>query len=435
MKLYILGINETALPFIFLDLNKEGWDTQCFLDFKSLEKSCKKEVPSAILVDWESLKADESSSLQSLILRLPQVDFIALSEKDSAEKVKECLQSGYQDFLLKPTSIDELLYALQKSKRRRELFEQFTDPGILLARAVADISSCTSRTLIRTAALHYLKRMTGSKNSLWVQRTKSEYAILASDQKRGKPQAWKALLSQKDNKNPKGWVLRCRDRSNGAVVLWDFEKIPDLQTRKYAEFLLLTAEMSLGQGLKLEKLKRQTLQDGLTGMGNERYLKLLLEQRLSRPKAFQKPFSLLFLDLDYFKKVNDTHGHLVGSQFLIAIAKTLKNMVRRGDVLFRYGGDEFVIYLENMASVKALEISERIRNQIEKRTFNIEEARLKATLSIGIASYPEHGEEAKVLLQTADDALYLSKKNGRNRVSLPKRVHSRKPNENLPLNV
>jgi diguanylate cyclase (GGDEF)-like protein len=88
-----------------------------------------------------------------------------------------------------------------------------------------------------------------------------------------------------------------------------------------------------------------------------------------------------------------------------------------------------------MASVKALEISERIRNQIEKRTFNIEEARLKATLSIGIASYPEHGEEAKVLLQTADDALYLSKKNGRNRVSLPKRVHSRKPNENLPLNV
>src|SRR5690606_33755820 len=106
------------------------------------------------------------------------------------------------------------------------------------------------------------------------------------------------------------------------------------------------------------------------------------------------------------KQVNDSHGHLVGSKFLQALGRTFRNAVRTHDRVFRYGGDEFVILLNGLSASKGFDIAERIRKNIEKRVFFIDQVRLTTTLSIGVASYPDHTREAEVLLKLADEAMY-----------------------------
>src|SRR5690606_4744196 len=104
-----------------------------------------------------------------------------------------------------------------------------------------------------------------------------------------------------------------------------------------------------------------------SGLFNARYLKFCLPRHVEKSRTSGTPFSVLFIDVDHFKSINDSHGHLVGSDFLVAIARTIKHTVRGADPVFRYGGDEFVVILESMAAEGATEIAERIRRHVERR--------------------------------------------------------------------
>ncbi len=140
--------------------------------------------------------------------------------------------------------------------------------------------------------------------------------------------------------------------------------------------------------------------------------------RTRRPKA-EKPFSLLFLDLDYFKSVNDTHGHVVGSKLLVEVSRVLKACVRDNDVVCRWGGDEYVLLLRGTDSGGALKVAERIRRSIETHRFLAREGfRLQITTCIGIATYPEHAQDKDTLLDFADRAMYRGKKSTRNIIYL-----------------
>lgn len=160
--------------------------------------------------------------------------------------------------------------------------------------------------------------------------------------------------------------------------------------------------------------RNETYLDELTGLYNQRYLPMALDHEINRSKRDKSAFTLLFLDIDYFKMVNDGRGHLVGSRLLIEVGQVLKGQVRDCDYCFRYGGDEFIVLLSNADAVNSKIVAERIRQAVEQKTFQVEGHSLSLTVSIGLASYPTHAQTASGLIHLADQAMYYGKRKSRN---------------------
>ena len=165
---------------------------------------------------------------------------------------------------------------------------------------------------------------------------------------------------------------------------------------------------------EFQEAKTSSYVDDLTSLFNHRYLPKVLAQEIDRCQRQDKKFSLLFLDMDYFKKVNDGHGHLMGSRLLIEVASILKRSVRSYDPLFRYGGDEFLILLVDTDKSTGEKVAERIRRAIESHEFVFEDASIKLTASIGLSVFPDNAKSAKELIQLADQAMYYGKNKSRN---------------------
>jgi diguanylate cyclase (GGDEF)-like protein len=160
--------------------------------------------------------------------------------------------------------------------------------------------------------------------------------------------------------------------------------------------------------------RNESYLDELTGLYNQRYLPIVLEHEISRCKREGVPFTLLFLDIDYFKMVNDGRGHWVGSRLLVELGKVLRGQVRSCDYCFRYGGDEFIVLLGNAAPDDSKRVAERIRKAVEQKTFTVEGHNLNLTVSIGLAAYPQNAQTASGLIQIADQAMYYGKRKSRN---------------------
>lgn len=159
--------------------------------------------------------------------------------------------------------------------------------------------------------------------------------------------------------------------------------------------------------------------DDLTKLYNLRYFGRALDVELSRCKRYKLSLSLIFIDIDYFKRVNDQHGHLAGSQVLIEMAKIIRDSFRVIDVVARYGGDEFVVILPETHMKRAHQVAERVRQAVRKYAFLKNKGlNLKITASFGVAGCPEHTDNKTELIHLADQAMYQAKVLGRNRTSL-----------------
>jgi diguanylate cyclase (GGDEF)-like protein len=183
-------------------------------------------------------------------------------------------------------------------------------------------------------------------------------------------------------------------------------------------------------------LKKMIITDSLTGMYKRWYFHVRLNSELQRAKRYGRTFSLLILDVDDFKKFNDTYGHHTGDILLAGVAEVVRNSIRRNDSIPQYdidipcrvGGEEFGIILPEVSTVESSVAGERLRASIESRGAAIVGERIKTsiesydiegkkvTVSVGIASFPEHGTDMNSLCKAADDAMYLAKKRGKNRV-------------------
>jgi diguanylate cyclase (GGDEF)-like protein len=155
--------------------------------------------------------------------------------------------------------------------------------------------------------------------------------------------------------------------------------------------------------------------DDLSGLFNHRYLEVALDRELKRVERYASHLAVLFLDLDSFKRVNDTHGHLVGSRVLREMADLLKKSTREVDVVIRYGGDEYTIILVETGAETAGIVAERIRSQVEANVFLASEGyAIRLTCSVGYACCPEDSVSKQELLDMADQAMYGGKAGGKN---------------------
>jgi two-component system, cell cycle response regulator len=168
----------------------------------------------------------------------------------------------------------------------------------------------------------------------------------------------------------------------------------------------------------LDKLKRLSITDGLTQLYNSRYFYNQLKIEIDRTIRYQRPLSLLLLDIDNFKDYNDNFGHLEGDKVLVRMGQVIKTCLRKMDSAYRYGGEEFTVILPETEGDEAATVAERIRSAIQKELFNPEgqTAPVSITISIGVTEF-NRPEEIALFVQRADRAMYQSKQSGRNRVS------------------
>jgi diguanylate cyclase (GGDEF)-like protein len=187
--------------------------------------------------------------------------------------------------------------------------------------------------------------------------------------------------------------------------------------RPVLEFIVKSCVQAANWIRKLDRTQALLYQDEVTGLYNYRYLDVAIDSEIKRLQRFHSPFSLLFIDLDNFKQINDQHGHLTGSVVLKQVGEVIKLAVRDVDNVIRYGGDEFVVVLIGANSRQAMQAAERVRSRIEGARFRSEGHEvLNLTASIGVANCPEHGRDKKTILKLADETMYKSKKSGKNRV-------------------
>lgn len=166
------------------------------------------------------------------------------------------------------------------------------------------------------------------------------------------------------------------------------------------------------------ELHAQSLSDPLTGLHNRRYLNEMLAREFVRTEREQIPLSIVIADIDHFKTINDTYGHQVGDIVLVAVAKLLKNHVRGSDITCRYGGEEFLLVLHNTSQDNAVKRAEEIRQASAALCIHHEHGTVMITISFGIATAPDHGNNAEELISKADQALYQAKHAGRNQVTI-----------------
>jgi len=189
------------------------------------------------------------------------------------------------------------------------------------------------------------------------------------------------------------------------------------------DLLLLTAiadftAIAIENAISLNKVHELTITDDLTRLYNSRFLHSRLDYEVERAKRFKKPLSLIFLDLDNFKTINDIHGHLYGSKLLKEIARLILGMIRNVDMACRYGGDEFIVLMPETSKQDAMVVAQKLRAAMKQAVFLVEDGiEARMTGSFGVASYPGDAGDKNGLIQKADKAMYRVKNSTRDAVA------------------
>lgn len=201
------------------------------------------------------------------------------------------------------------------------------------------------------------------------------------------------------------------------LLLFLSEKVKSLSSYQIDLLKILgnQASTALANARLYERIERMAITDGLTGLFNHRYFQERLSSEFSRLGRLSMDLSILLIDIDYFKKINDTYGHPVGDEVLKAVAATIRKTIRDIDIPARYGGEEFALLLPGTDSDGAVKMAERLRYSILKQRFPFEKGEITVTVSIGISTAPADAKTKEELIKKADDALYQAKGKGRNR--------------------
>lgn len=376
----------------------------------------------------------------------PAIEVILVTGHANVESAIYALKNGARDYLVKPINHDELKHTVALCiEQRRLLDENLELKGLVnLFQASQAIANCLEMERIYTLVVDALAKEIGVNRGIgyflegadlvlkelkgfdqgngdrvgallypYIQRQKDKTGnlIVRLDEK--------ILRSQGIEDINKAMLLFIRSKTHlqGTIILFndpgsDFRS--DING-KNLHFLLDQSSLAFDNAARYAMARNLVNIDELTGLFNYRYLDIALEREIKRTERYASSLSIIFLDLDLFKNVNDTHGHLVGSKVLKEVGLLLKKMTREVDFVFRYGGDEFTIILVETGMAGAAVVAERIRRSIEAHNFLSDEGHsIKITACLGYACYPDDSKSKTELLELSDQAMYHGKLSGKN---------------------
>ena len=217
-----------------------------------------------------------------------------------------------------------------------------------------------------------------------------------------------------------GFPLECRGRTVGALV--GLDRAPSARQPALAPATLVAVRRALEPGgialdnaIRVQRAEALSVTDDLTQLYNSRYLSQVLRRETKRASRSGRPLSLLFIDLDGFKAINDTYGHLYGSRALVEAGELIRQCARETDVVARFGGDEFALILPDTGSEGAAAVGERIRDRVNAHRFlQGDGLKIHLTVSVGVATLPDVAASTEGLIQAADEAMYHVKEHGKN---------------------
>ncbi len=380
----------------------------------------------------------------------PGIDFVLLTGNASVESAVEALRMGAADYLRKPIQGEELAYVVDRTLARRRLREENVrlrdelatvdacralapclEPGEVYAVALDILVRILSRS--RGLALFHRVSISVSDGAAFRGFSEAEAGQLRQILAHEKPVNLEGMnrieivaqgplheaLREAGMEAPRLLEVPIQGREAEAGAIWVFEDERPFEDAELARARMVAghAELALHNAERYNRAKERAFLDDVTEIYNARYLLASTDHEIRRAERYGSELSVLFLDLDRFKLVNDRHGHLIGSRTLRQLARVLAACVRQVDTLARYGGDEFTILLVDTPLEPALQVAERIRRTVEETAFDGgRSGALRLTLSVGVASYPAHGRTREELLDQADKAMYRAKSLGRNKV-------------------
>jgi diguanylate cyclase (GGDEF)-like protein len=400
-----------------------------------------------VVIDVLNEKNESLEVLEAIKRISPDTSVIIIAEKARVEHSVAAIKLGAEDYLKKPVKLESLRLAVKRGLDRKAVFgESMNASGFLfLFNSCQMISASLDQHKIFSTIQAYLMRELKSDYSAIY--TIAEGNIvrlddLNQDSNQGKALEqvleialhsvdWRSqmqdqrknyLFIDRTKSSPSLFVLRfnCVGQEDYYCVCLAPEPPGPMEVFETRLKMLRTQTDVTGKNIE-QYLGVQHLVyvDDATGLYNTRYLYAVLEREITQSVATQKSFAVLFMDADYFKKINDQYGHLVGTKLLHELAGQLKRYVRGKDTVFRYGGDEFIAVLNACDLTTAVAVAERIRMSVEQATFLVEEGlKIKMTLSIGVALFPDHAGSIKDVIAAADLAMYAAKKQTRNSVTV-----------------
>lgn len=376
----------------------------------------------------------------------PSTSVIVLSETGSVEDAVKAIRSGAEDYLEKPFRPESFKLAVKRGLDRREVLgqDQQTRSLLNLVNCCQMISSSLDPERMLRIVKSYLTRELKTHHTAFYKRAgngiqKISLSSLGNDDRAMEEVLDIAVASQDPfaliESSVSDFIFLERGTLTPGLFIFQFSflggqpccvvslspEVPADRDAFGAQLSILNRQISatiqtMDQFIEVENL---VYVDEVTGLYNTRYMNTVLDREIRLADQKKKSFAVLFIDVDHFKSVNDTYGHLVGSKLLNNLGRHLKNYVREGDTVFRYGGDEFVAVLTKTDLKTALKIAERIRQSVEGRKFlESEGVPAEFTVSIGVALYPIHAKSKKAVIEVADEAMYAAKKRSRNCVTV-----------------
>lgn len=409
-----------------------------------------KESFDAVITDLVMPEAGGLQVLEEAQAIARPVDVIIVTGHGTVRNAVTALRAGAFDYISKPVDPDELRLSVQRLLSQRALLDENRDlkSYVGLFRRCQALASCLDQDQIQRLAIEALVEEMGALSVTFLAAPghKVEERAARGLQAKihralahvlgGDPLAYSqvqtleapagaAVSAEAKLESPLGPSLVIPVRSGTTVFGALFVgRAPGsapfgLSDLGKADFFGKHVGLAIENATKYREAKQLAFVDDLTELYNVRYLNYVLDKEIKRSKRYHTPLAVLFLDLDYFKGVNDRHGHVTGSRMLIEVAAIIKRCIRDTDVLVRYGGDEYTVLLPSTDSEGAMVVAERMRASIEKSEFRLDDGTiLRITASIGVACYPEHAREKKDILKMADAAMYHGKATSRNVVYL-----------------
>ncbi len=420
-----------------------------------------------LLTDLSMREMDGFELMEQVLREWPSTEVVVLTGYASLESALQAMRLGAADYLRKPVTPPEIVYCVKRTLLRQHLLsENEALRGCIQAfEATRSLASCLETSDVLPLALDIILRVVDRTMAVArlthpqqirpsegvhlrgfptervpelrdsIQREKL-FELGSLESEGGCDAASLALLTQLGCLAEGDAVLGLPVRLDGSVAagIWVLPGgqpfTPDEIRR--AELVATQSELALINADRFVQARERAFVDDVTGLYNARYLLSALDREVSRAARGGSQLSVLFLDLDRFKNVNDQFGHLVGSRTLMELGQLLQEQIRAIDTVGRYGGDEFTILLADTDQDTALEVAERIRRTVEEARFGAERGlQLSLTVSIGVASFPGNGATSEVILDLADKAMYLGKALGRNKVCSANELSDPGPLPNL----
>ncbi len=383
----------------------------------------------------------------------PDIDVILVTGNANVESAIHALKNGARDYLIKPINHDEFKHAVSLCFEQRRLLDENIGLKSLvhLYQVGQTIANCLELERLNTLITDSLAKEAGSGRALGLFPDSDGRLALSEIRGFGEQDALKLVefmlpdcmryqgttcdFKRLDNyftsecglddplktqlKQALIVFIRTKTALQGVIILFNNPDGAFQSEINYRNinFILDQSSLAFENAIRYATAKNLLYIDELTGLFNYRYLDIALEREMRRADRYGSSLTVIFIDLDLFKSVNDKFGHLVGSRVLNEVGRLLKMSVREIDLVIRYGGDEYTVILVETSASGAGYVAERIRSAIESHHFLAEEGYdITLTACLGFATYPEDTRSKQELLDVADQAMYRGKESGRNMV-------------------